>query len=188
MRKLTVLVDMDDTIENLLENWVWMLNKYHHTNVVASDIRSWNISSAFPGVPADEVYAPLSSAELWERVKPLPGAVRNLKRLIDDGHSVYVVTASNPMTIHIKLEKVLFRYFPFLKPNNVIVASKKQMIRGDVMVDDAPHNLEGGKYLHILIDNPHNHDYDAKANGIVRANGWDEIYEVIRKFSQTGGK
>lgn len=38
MRHLTILVDMDDTIENLAEAWVAYLNARHQTSTNLSDI------------------------------------------------------------------------------------------------------------------------------------------------------
>jgi hypothetical protein len=42
------------------------------------------------------------------------------------------------------------------------------MIRGDVLIDDGIHNLEGGDYKKILFTAAHNRNYDAEANGMIR--------------------
>ena len=77
------------------------------------------------------------------------------------------------------MEKVLFRYFPFISPRQVIITGRKQMIRGDVLIDDGIHNLEGGEYKKILFTKPYNRAYDAETNGMVRVHNWDEIVAVI---------
>lgn len=59
MRHLTILVDMDDTIENLAEAWVAYLNARHQTSTNLSDITDWDISKAFPTLTKEQVYAPL---------------------------------------------------------------------------------------------------------------------------------
>ena len=81
-----------------------------------------------------------------------------------------------------KMERVLFRYFPFLSRDQVIITGNKQMIRGDVMIDDGIHNLEGGEYRKILFTAPYNKDYDAEANGMIRVHNWDEILRVINEM------
>ena len=43
MAKLTVLIDMDDVIEDLLGAWVQALNTKFGTDVKAEDISSWEI-------------------------------------------------------------------------------------------------------------------------------------------------
>lgn len=58
------------------------------------------------------------------------------------------------------------------------------MIRGNVLIDDGPHNLIGGEYRKILYDAPHNQGLDAEGNGMIRVRNWDEIETVIRKWSK----
>lgn len=183
MKKLTILVDMDDTIENLLVEWLHILNKRYHCFVTEDDVHSWEITEAYPGLAPAQVYEPLYSSELWESVKPKWDAVEYLRRLQEDGHEIYIVTSSNYKTIHTKLESVLGRYFPYIHMDHVIVCAKKQLIRGDVMIDDGPHNLVGGDYEKLLITAPHNRSYDAALHGMRRVNNWREIYEAIHELS-----
>ena len=44
MKILTVLIDADDTIENLCEEWVKYLNEKHGTSVLLTDIKEWDIA------------------------------------------------------------------------------------------------------------------------------------------------
>jgi len=183
MKRLTVLVDMDDTIEGLLNVWVSWINRFYGTNVNPDDIRQWDISQAFPELTKEQVYAPLLCDELWYSVKPFDGASDALQQLIADGHKVFIVTNSAYETLRVKMDAVLFGYFPFLTWNDVIITSCKQMIRGDVLVDDGVHNLEGGDYLKVLMDAPHNRDYDADGNGMYRVTDWEEAYSVIANYA-----
>ena len=177
--KLTILIDMDDTIEYLLREWISFLNQWHGTNVTEDDVHDYDLTKAFPMLTPQQVYEPLFFHELWRRVKPVPGARKAIERLQEDGHDVYIVTSSNFVTIGTKVEAILHRYFPSIADDHVIVAKNKQMIRGDVLIDDAPHNLIGGKYLKIMPTAAHNRDYQAFANGIIRTEKWGEIYNVI---------
>ena len=184
MRKLTILIDMDDTIEFLCKAWVKWLNNQYGTNVRHEDIREWDVSNFFPQLTSAQVYAPLCIDEFWETVEPIPGASETVKKLIDDGHKVYIVTASTWQTIPSKLRNVLFKYFPYLTWNNVIVTHNKQMIMGDVLIDDAPHNLIGGRYAKILVDAPHNWDFDENSIGAVRMKNWPDIYAQIVSIAE----
>lgn len=179
MKKLTILVDMDDTIECLLVEWLHILNARHHRFVTPDDIHSWNIQEYYPGLSSDQVYAPLYTKELWESVKPKWDAIEYLRKLQEDGHEVYIVTSSNFKTIQTKYESIIGRYFPFINLNHMIVCAKKQMIRGDVMVDDGVHNLEGGEYVKVLMTAPHNREYNAEENDMHRVDNWWEAYALI---------
>ena len=120
----------------------------------------------------------------WKTVKPVPGAAEALQRLMDAGHEVYIVTATLLENIPEKMNDLLFKYFPFLSWNQVIITHEKQMIRGDVLIDDGVHNLEGGDYAKILMTAPHNRNYDAEANGMIRVQDWTEIEKVIADMEE----
>lgn len=183
MKKLTILVDMDDTIEELLPAWIKYLNEFYGTGVQISDVTDWDVSAAFPSLTREQVYAPLYRDEFWDLVKPMCRSREVLQRLIADGHHVLVITTSNYQTIRAKMERVLFRYFPFFTWDDVIVTARKQLVKGDVLIDDGVHNLVGGDYAKLLMSQPHNMRYDAAGSGMVRVDSWDDIYRVIRAIA-----
>ena len=75
--------------------------------------------------------------------------------------------------------------YPYLKWEDVIVASDKSLVNGDIMIDDGTHNLETTSCdLPILFDRPHNRSYNDFAAGMVRVETWDEIYEVVSDFAE----
>ena len=42
---MIILVDMDDTIEHLLQAWVDALNARYHRDVTIDTIRTWNVAA-----------------------------------------------------------------------------------------------------------------------------------------------
>lgn len=183
MRALTVLVDIDDTITNLGKAWVTWLDKKYGLDVQWQDITEWDIRQFFPSVREQDVYKPLSDPDFWDTVEPRGDAQYYLKRLIDDGHEVYILTSSIYSSVKEKFDRVLFKYFPYIEWQKVIIAYNKQMIRGDVLVDDGVHNLEGGDYEKILMDAPHNQKYDAEAHGMRRVYSWKGAYRAITQIA-----
>ena len=182
---MTILVDMDDTIEQLLQAWIRDANEEYNRNVSYEDVTSWDVSAAFPGLTREQVYGIPMRPGFWKNVDPIPGAAESLKRLMDAGHEVYIVTATPHESVPEKIKEHLFKYFPFLSWRQVIITGNKQLIRGDVLIDDGVHNLEGGEYFKILMTAPHNRDYDAEGNGMIRVHNWAEIEEVIHRLSQS---
>ena len=176
---MTILIDMDDVLECLLEAWLEYNNRKFGTSVQPDDIWEWDLSKAFPGHTKEEVYAAELDAGIWDTVRPMPGADEALRKLMADGHAIYVVTATLYETLPSKMDRVLFRYFPYLSWNQVIVTGNKHMIKGDVLIDDGPHNLSGGEYRKILFSAPHNRAFDEKTVGAIRVNNWDEAYEAV---------
>lgn len=179
MKKLTVLIDMDDTIEELVVAWVEYLNTKYGTNVDPNSINDWNMRNFFHDITQNQLYSALEDEALWRMVKPKPDAVKYVKKIIDDGHDVFIVTSSHYKTIVQKMDHVLFTYFPYITWDNVIITSHKQMIKGDVLIDDGVHNHVGGEYFSILMDAPHNRLFDAESNNMLRVTSWPEAYEAV---------
>lgn len=183
MKKLTILVDMDDVLENLVECWVDELNKKCGSSLCEEDITDWRIAKFFPSLTNEDLFSPLNTAEFWGKIAPMQNAQDILKKLIDDGHTIRIVTASHYATVPAKIKRLLEMY-PYLKWEDVIVASDKSLIFGDIMIDDGIHNLEVTSCgLAVLFDRPHNRNYNDESAGMVRVETWDEIYEVVSEFA-----
>ena len=183
MNKLTILVDMDDVLNDLIDRWVEELNKRYGTTVHRNEVDRWDIASLFPSLTKEQVFAPVQNeVGFWWSLAPTKGSVGTLRRLADEGHTIKIVTASYYKTVPPKIGWILMHY-PFFNWNDVIIAHDKKMIRGDVMIDDGVHNLEGGEYEKILFTQPHNVSYDAEVNGMYRAKNWDDVYKILINLS-----
>ena len=181
---MTILVDMDDTIEQLLRAWIHAVNKTYGTDVRHEDIRSWNFTDAFPSLTEEQIYDVVLNDDFWKTVEPIPDADRVLQQWIDAGHEVYIVTATPLQGLVGKMEHCLFRYFPFIDWNHVIITARKQLLKADVLIDDGVHNHEGGDYKKVLVTAGHNRAYDAEANGMIRADNWQEIERIVAELEK----
>jgi len=179
---MTILVDMDDTMEQLLKAWLEQVNNRYDRTVAYEDIHDWDITLAYPGLTREQVYGVLLADDFWKYVEPMPHAPEVLKSFVDRGHDVYVVTATPYKSVPGKMEYHLFRHFPFLSWDKVIITSRKQLIRGDIMIVDGPHNLEGGNYHKILMDSPHNQTYPAEEKGMIRVYNWLEVDQIVKQI------
>lgn len=174
-----ILCDVDDVLHKFLKIWIETLNKQYQRDVKPEDIKSWNVLDYYEGLTRKQLYAPLSTEEFWDKVEPVEEAAYYIQKLIDEGNKIYLCTASNSKEIHMKYEKIIKKYYPMFTWQDVIVTSKKQMIKGDFLIDDGIHNLEGGEYIGILFTAPHNDHYACNYPNIVRANNWKEVYWFV---------
>ena len=175
---------MDGTITDLLPSWVKKLNEKHGTNVDHRNIKFWDMEKNFPTLTRDEIFEPLSLDDFWKTVFPISGAQISIRSLLEASHEVYIVTSSGYETLKSKMNNLLFKYFPFLSWDNLIIAKNKQMIDGDVLIDDNPDNLIGGKYIKILLNKSYNEDFDAESNGVLRAHSWNQIFSMLCDIDQ----
>lgn len=65
MKKLTLLVDMDDVLECLVDAWCEELNRRHGTSVTTEDVDDWAIAKFFPTLTKEQLFAPLSEPSFW---------------------------------------------------------------------------------------------------------------------------
>ena len=179
MKKLTIFVDMDGTIERLLEVWIARLNKRHGLNITIDDVTCWDMTRVFSELTPEEVFEPFSDDSIWHEIEPMEGAGEVLEEWIKSGHRVYIVTASQYESLKAKMDGLLFRCFPFIRWENVIIIENKQLLKGDVMIDDGLHNLIGGDYEKILFDAPYNRTVDDKLFGLTRVKSWAEVRAAV---------
>ena len=182
MKQLTIFVDMDGTIEKLLDVWTARLNAGFGCNVRCEDIKVWDMTRAYPSLTREQIFGVLDDS-VWKEVQPIEGAARVLKKIIDQGHRVFIVTTTPYDAIRAKMDDLLFRCFPFFTWDNVVITSCKQLLKGDVMIDDGIHNLVGGDYARFLFNAPYNEAFDAQAYGMVRVHDWAEIEKLIDEMA-----
>lgn len=181
---MTIAIDIDDVINNLCECWCEWLSEHYNTRVSYQDVTRWDISGFFPELSKDQVFEPLHNPDFWDRVQPKEDAPEYIKKLMDCGHKVYLCTSTDYRNIQMKYEKIVKRYFPFIKWSQVIVMSDKQMLSVDVLIDDYIGNLIGGKYIKLLMDAPHNRYTNATLYGLHRVHNWEEIFDTIQTIEE----
>ena len=182
---MKILVDIDNVLVHLTTAWVKYLNKMHDLNVDAEDIRDWEIAKFFPSLTKEEVMEPLTIESFWKTVDVDVKSLLYLRKLYDEGHEIYIVTATDYRNIKAKVDYILKPYFPFINLDHLIISHDKAMIKGDVLIDDYINNLLGGDYIGILLTASHNKHINVNdfAN-IYRAVDWLEVYEIIQKLEK----
>ncbi len=179
---MIILVDADGVLENHTHVWIEMLNEKYGRTVKYDDVKDWNMGKAYPGLTRDQIYDIELDDRMYDLMQPLDGAKECLEKLLENNNEVYVVTSTPYKALKSKLEKVLFRYYPFLKWKDIIVTSNKKLIKGDVLIDDGVHNLLEGDYKKILVSTPYNESFDAEANNIIRVKNWKEIEVALTQM------
>lgn len=119
---------------------------------------------------------------------PLPGAVEGVQALRDDGHDLVAVTAPllHCPTWEGERREWLRHHFGF-SARDVVFTSRKDLVHGDVLVDDKPAHitdwsLRWGK-CGVLWAQPYNSDKDCQGSAFAwRTNDWQHIREYLRRI------
>lgn len=181
IRRPIIGIDLDDVCWNMLESWISRHNEITEDDVKLSDIKGWDIMNYIKKGSHGMMFYILEQLDFWETVQPKELSQFYLKKLIDDGYEIYIITATSYKTFHLKMKRFI-DLFPFIDPKNVIVAHNKQLIDVDLLIDDNPENLRNGFYNKILFDAPHNKSTNEKELGAFRCSDWESVYKKIKKL------
>jgi len=181
----TILVDMDDTVANLVETWLERYNLLYHDDLKKSDIKSWAIHEYVKPEVGRRIYDLLSTGSIYDDVKPIEGALQGIQTLRDMGHRVVFVTSYfNEQKVFWLQRHGLLIDYPYKDgrwqtARDVIMTNDKNMILGDLLIDDRPDNLENFRGGAILFTQPWNERLVYPEAG--RANNWKEIIEIVKR-------
>lgn len=175
-----MLVDMDDVLEDLTTAWTSAIHERYGYYKASEDITEWDMWKFYPDLEPNYLYDILEDPDFWATIKPFSDAIEYIPKL-QKYFDVYVLTAGNYKSISSKIINIIFKYFPTIDNDHVIVCHNKQLVKGDIIIDDGIHNLVGhsAKYK-ILFDTPHNRV--PINDDIIRLFNWKDIYDYLTRI------
>jgi 5'(3')-deoxyribonucleotidase len=194
-KPLTILVDMDGIVTNFLDAWIDALNAKFNRGLTIADVTDWDISKSdkLKGIPSGKVYRYIHQPMFFYDLKPLPGAIDSLKALVGFGHTVkFLSIPTNPLCAY---EKLLWvdKYMPFIGHRSTILCADKELVAGDVFIDDKSANCLDYQNAHpkarvYSIGYPYN--AGLASHPLVRVMGryddtkaaWAQIVQDIRDY------
>ena len=181
---MILAVDIDDTICNLQETAVKMFNQRYGTRYAVEDFTDFDVTNVLPPDEAMNLIAIYGESGLYNVVKPMNGAQSALKKLVNAGHQVYLVTNAIPKTYGEKVEFVK-KYFPYIDEAHIVCMKHKHLFKCDIMIDDCLQNLIAKPYYHrVLMNKPWNQSNTDYAYGIYRCYNWDDVVAAIDKINE----
>ena len=132
---LKIAIDFDSTLFPTIDKVIEIYNKKHNTSLDISKITVYNLYDVFPADVADELIELFVDKEVYTSLQPYKGAVRAIKTLVEQGHEVYISTATDVRNMEWK-EQLIQKHFPFVPKNNLIRIYNKSLLKVDVVIDD----------------------------------------------------
>ncbi|MDI3256346.1 MAG: 5'(3')-deoxyribonucleotidase [Kyrpidia sp.] len=180
----TLLIDMDSVIVDLMSAWCRRYNADWNDNLTPEDILTWEWEKYVKPECGRRIYQYLDEPGMFLHLEPLPHAIEVLERL-SNRYEILIVTSSR-RTAMAEKDAWVTRHLPFIGRKNLILAHRKDRICGDLLFDDAPHNLESfqrtGRTA-VAMDYPYNRQV-----ACLRVKGWLEFEQLIhRLFPESGG-
>lgn len=138
MAKTRVLVDMDGVLVDLFPSWIHDYSMASEQVLFPEDITAYELGDIIED--QETLYTQLD----FEGVPPKLGAKAFGALLDRPDLDVYVVSYAHADNRHGHRQKLdwLAHYFPNLDPDRVIFTRHKELVRGDVLIEDNPGNIE----------------------------------------------
>jgi len=179
-KPLTILVDVDDVVADLVPEWLSRYNFTYRDFVKPSDITTWEISDFAKQCSSDEFYEYLHDPELYRYVQPVSGAKDGIRAIRDRGHEVIFATSCCHIQMSPKFQWMIRH--GFLKDrdeDHFIPIRKKHLLIADALIDDGVHNLEKVDGIKVVFDRPWNRSYTQYD---YRMTGWDDVDVLLDKM------
>ena len=176
-------IDLDGTVVDSPMQVVNYVNERLGLNLTIDDFKTYSMEDALPEQYKWIIDSAFRDPLMWKKVSLIDGAHDTIKRLYDEGHEIYFVTSSLPLNLAKKI-KHLTRNLEFFPKDYVwkhtINTQNKQLLRLNVMIDDALFNLTGDReYYSLCIDMPYNQT-DEMIPNFTRVKDWSEVYDRIK--------
>ncbi|HZG72596.1 MAG TPA: hypothetical protein VEY51_13745 [Chondromyces sp.] len=178
----TLLIDMDSVICDLMTKWHSRYNEDYDDNLTVERLKCWNSEKYVKPECGIKIYNYLNEPGLFLGLDPLPHAIEVLERL----HGKYdiLIVTSSVSTAFSEKERWVEKHLPFIGKHNLIFSHRKNMIIGDLLFDDAPHNLKefsSTRRLAVAMDYPYNRDVN-----VPRVKGWLEFEQFLNTKAWSG--
>lgn len=181
-RPITFLCDIDEVVAALLDEWLRRYNAASGDTLTLDAVISWNMNDVVLPEWQDRIYDFLHDPTLYDSIEPVAGAHEGIDRLRTLGASVvYVSSCVGSEMAKAKLDWMVRHRFTrasgrFSFPD-IILATDKSLICGDVLLDDYPRHLDlhpDPNLIRLLWDRPYNLSSPHR-----RVRSWSEVLTTM---------
>lgn len=185
MAKTKVLVDMDGVLVDLFPAWIHSYSVSSGQVLFPEDITAYELGEIIED--QETLYRELD----FESVPPKLGAKAFGALLERPDLDVYVVSYAHTSNRHAHAQKLewLEHYFPNLDLDRVIFTRHKELVRGDVLIEDNPGNIN--RWLDAnpegrvgLVLAPYN-EHDVVTTKVVCNERFDRLVEALLPAPKT---
>jgi 5'-nucleotidase len=171
---MNILVDVDGVVVDTTGEVLRRYNIDYGDSLTNEDVLDWYTHKFVKPQCGKRVYGYYAEKDLYDKLEPIEGAVEAISALREN-HRVIFVTSG-----------FFFGKIKFLKRHgfiddvkydkNLIFAHSKDLILGDLLIDDRIENCLGRPSL--LFDQP----WNRKAIRMPIAYGWENVLEELEAF------
>lgn len=175
---MILLIDMDEVLVDTATGWLTRYNADWNDNLTVNDIKSWNWHEWVKPECGMKVYDYLFEKGFFKSLKPRLDAISSMNYLLGcKDLDICIVTAS-PLGSKYGYEdkkEWIMKHLPAFPLKNYMPIHRKDLVSGDIMFDDGPHNLRSFNGIAIAQSMPWNDETCCDAS----VKTWKEFVELI---------
>lgn len=189
MKKLTIGIDLDSTLNNLLKDWLKLYNLKFNDNLCLSQITDWDLSKVVKPECGKAIYSFLTQEGLFENLEEIGGAC-DFVRWLNEEFDCYIVTAYFPENC---MEKVSWikNHLPAFPTEKIMFVNNKQLVNLDVLIDDGKHNFSDEHHKNwVVVKAPYNERWITEHSERICyvIEDWEKQAEELKNlFCELGG-
>lgn len=169
----TIILDMDDVICNLFYEWIERYNEEYCDNLTKGDFLEWEMSNVVKC--GTKIYDYLADGSIYKLAAIYPGAYDITRKWLEKGYKIIVATrVHEPIAAMVKMEWMYENLPHLVHDMHIVTGNTKHCLRGNIIIDDAIHNLDTFVGNKIVFDQP----WNQKCN-YIRAWDWNDLDHLI---------
>lgn len=167
---LKVIIDYDDVLNDCNQAAIEKLNKEEGTRFLLSDIHKWGITRTLLDKRIEYFKDPLFMSTV-----PLRKGAKKFIKQLSKRYEVFIATSVHPDCAGVRVNEIIHE-FPCVRPENILIGQRKDLLMADVLLDDAYHNICSSlvKYP-ILYKRP----WNEHITGIPKIESYEEFLNTL---------
>lgn len=189
--KKRILLDCDGVLANFCDFCFDFIEQNTGKRFTYEDVTDWDIFKALDVKYLEKDFRNLiASGGQCITIKPFPDAIDAISKL---KHDFEVIIVTSPLHVNswaYERTEWLNKFFG-IKKEDVIFATKKEYVAGDIFLDDhfencllwKENNHDG---ISLLWNAPYNKDKLTKSAGVRRVYNWGDVISICKEEKQKG--
>jgi len=173
--RMTTALDVDDVLLECIPYAIRLANEKYKFDppLTIYEVDRWGKL----GTRADVIFEFFT--EEFFRSQPVMAGAKEFVRKLSKMTEVFICTSVYPQFMSIRAE-VIMREFPEIPPENIYMASRKEKLNVDILLDDGMHNvIKSNAAYPILLRRP----WNQSATGMLAVNNYDEFLKLVEVIS-----
>lgn len=175
---MNILIDVDDTVCELVKTWLWLYNRQYNDNLVYENIIDWNIIDFVKPEAKDSLFDLINNQFIYTIVPQIDRALDGVTKLKSMGHRVIFATWA--------MEEASGAKYKWLKRNgfldnqiDYIECKDKSLIRADITLDDNFNYVQKFNGMGVLFRKP----WNMKESWNFCVSDWRQFVDFVIKYN-----